>query len=108
MACARVTVIPVTTGIACVVEGSSEADSVHFVAVLQQHAALGRQGAVVAVAAMCLVAQLLWWALCHYKLEHPLCLLVLDGAVVAKQVFTEQWGHQKVEPQHRNMHSVPS
>lgn len=76
----------------------------HLAAVPFRHAAPGRQGAVVAIATICLEAQLVRRALCHNELN---CLLPLqDGAVVAKQVVTEQHGEEKVEPQHSNMQEL--
>lgn len=67
----------------------------HLAAVLLRHAAPGRQGAIVAIATVCLEAQLLGRALRRDELERP--LLLQDGAVVAAQALTEQRGEEEEE-----------
>lgn len=96
--------MPLAAGVAHGVDGPFEAEAVCPVAVALRHAAPGRQGAVVAIATICLETQLIGGALCQDELE-PWALLsfpLLDGAVVAEQVFTEQRGEEEGEPQGSN------
>lgn len=71
----------------------------HLAAVPRRHAAPGRQGAVVAVATVCLETLLLGRALCGGELELTFLLFQQEGTVEAEQVVTEQRGQEKVEPQ---------
>ena len=103
-ALAGVTVRRITAAVAHGVDGPFHSDLVHLAAVPLRHAAPGRQGAVVAVATVRLVAQLVWRALCHDEVK---CLpLLQDGAVVAEQVLTEQRGQEEVEPQHSDLQEL--